>query len=49
MAAWIRHSTVLAYADDTSTSVTGKTLEEVKQKLEERLATLLERVNYKIF
>ena len=32
---WLRHSAVLTYADDTSTSVTGKTIEEVIQKLEE--------------
>ena len=29
MAAWLRYSVVLTYADDTSTSVTGKTIEEV--------------------
>ena len=35
MAAWLRHSAVLSYADDTSTSVTGKTIEEVISKLQE--------------
>ena len=28
MSAWLRHSACLTYADDTSTSATGKTIEE---------------------
>lgn len=33
--AWLKHSTAHTYADDTKTSVTAKTMEEMKLKLEE--------------
>ena len=32
---WLKHSSAYTYADDTSSSVTGKSIEEVKSKLEE--------------
>ena len=35
MEQWLKHSSAFTYADDTSSSVTGKTIEEVKAKLEE--------------
>ena len=35
MELWLKHSSAFTYADDTSSSVTGKTLDEVKKKLEE--------------
>ena len=38
---WLRHSLALTYADDTSTSVKGKTIEEVLQKLEEDAGLIL--------
>ena len=38
---WLRHSLALTYADDTSTSVKGKTIEEVLAKLEEDAGLIL--------
>ena len=35
MEVWLKYSSALTYADDTSSSITGKTIEEVKMKLEE--------------
>ena len=35
MELWLKHSSALTYADDTSSTVSGKTLEEVKLKLKE--------------
>ena len=34
MELWLKYSSALTYADDTSSSVTGKTIEEVQFKLE---------------
>ena len=35
MELWLKHSNAFTYADDTSSSVTGKSIDEVKRKLEE--------------
>ena len=35
MEQWLNHSSALTYADDTSSTVTGMTMNEVKFKLEE--------------
>ena len=35
MELWLKHSSALTYANDTSSSLTGKTIEEVQFKLEE--------------
>jgi hypothetical protein len=35
MEQWLNHSSALTYADDSSSTVTGKTQVEVKSKLEE--------------
>ena len=35
MELWLKNSSAVTYADNPSSTVTGKTLEEVKQKLEE--------------
>jgi hypothetical protein len=34
MELWLKNSSALTYADDTSSSVTGNTMNEVKEKLE---------------
>jgi hypothetical protein len=31
---WVKHLSTLTYADDTSSSVTGSTMNEVQEKLE---------------
>ena len=41
MELWLKHSFALTYADDTETSVTGKTIERVKEKLEEEAEKVL--------
>ena len=35
MELWLKHSSALTYANDTSSSLTSKTIEEVQFKLEE--------------
>ena len=41
MEQWLKHSSAFTYADDTSSSVTGKTIAEVKRKLEEDAINVL--------
>ena len=38
---WVKYSTMLNYADDTSSSCSGKTTEEVIEKLEEDARNIL--------
>ena len=41
MELWLKHSSALTYADDTSSRVKGKTIEEVIHKLEEDAENVL--------
>ena len=42
---WLKWSIIITYADDTSTSVSGKVLSEIIQKLEEDAVMVLRYID----